>query len=453
MSALTDTLATPRKGAVAFAAVVAVVVALITVADANASPPGTFDRMFKDLAPFTAPTEQQIADLAQAMSDPGDTSTDSPGVPSGFTFFGQFVDHDLTLDTEPSPIAPVNIRMLDNDRNGNFDLDSVYGDGPSGTPELYEPDGKHLRTSVSNGVPDVPRRSDGSAILGDARDDENLILVQLHAAFLRFHNRLVDGGRTFAEAQRLTRYHYQWIVLHDYLPRVLGAETVERFLGAKRALYKPANKHDPVLPVEFAVAAFRFGHSQVRAGYRLNATTGGAIFAPTGFDLRGGRPLPSGTAIEWQHFFDIDGLPGVPDPSKLIDTKISQPLFALPIPGVAASGSNVLAFRNMVRGKFYGLPSGEDVARAIGAPVLPASGAPGFEDGTPLWFYILRESELRENGERVGPVGARIIGDVLITNLRRDPDSYLNASPAFKPSVPHAGAFTMGDFLRFARVA
>lgn len=430
---------------------VAVVIVLIAVANASASPPGTFDRMFKQLPPFTAPSDQQIADLAQTMPDPGDASTDHPGLPAGFTFFGQFIDHDLTLDTEASPIAPVNIKTLDNDRNGNFDLDSVYGDGPTGTPELYEADGKHLRAQLSNGVADVPRRSDGSAILGDGRNDENLIVVQLHAAFLRFHNRLVDEGRSFADAQRLTRYHYQWVVLNDYLPKIIGQATVNRFLGGKQEFYKPANKHDPVLPVEFAVAAFRFGHSQVRPAYRLNAARAAPIFSPDGNDLRGGRPLPQDSAIEWQRFFEVDGVPGARTPSKLIDTKISRPLFDLPIPGVAATGSNVLAFRNMVRGKFYELPSGQDVARAMGEPILPAGQGPGFETGTPLWFYILRESQERENGLRVGPVGARIIGEVFVTNLQRDPNSYLNASPAFRPSVPHEGAFTIGDFLRFAR--
>ena len=323
-------------------AVAVIAVVLLVVPSAEAVPPGTFTRMFPKLAPFDTPTDQQLADLAQTMRDTGGESTDNLRVPAGITFLGQFIDHDLTLDTEPSPIAPVNIRHLDNDRNGNFDLDSVYGDGPSRTPELYEADKRHLRTGVSNGIPDVPRRAaDGSAILGDGRNDENLIVVQLHAAFLRFHNRLVDEGHSFQEAQRLTRYHYQWIVVHEYLPDIVGQETVDRVLRAGNEFYKPGNKHDPVLPIEFSVAAFRFGHSEVRPGYALNAATGRPIFSSSGPDLRGGRAIPAGHGIEWQRFFAVDGSTIRPAPSKLIDTKISQGLFELPIPGAAPSGSNV----------------------------------------------------------------------------------------------------------------
>jgi len=432
----------------------AIAVVLLVVPSAEAVPPGTFTRMFPKLAPFDTPTDQQLADLAQTMPDRGGAGTDNLRVPAGITFLGQFIDHDLTLDTEPSPIAPVNIKHLDNDRNANFDLDSVYGDGPSRTPGLYDADGKHLRTGQSNGIPDVARRADGSAILGDGRNDENLIVVQLHAAFLRFHNRLVDEGHSFADAQRLTRYHYQWIVLHDYLPDIVGQTTVNRFLGGRNEYYKPGNKHDPVLPIEFSVAAFRFGHSEVRPGYALNGSTGAPIFSSTDpdHDLRGGRPIPPGHGIEWQRFFQVDGSTTAVTPSKLIDTKISQGLFELPIPGAAANGSNVLAFRNMVRGKFYGLPSGQAVAGAMGEPILPANQGPGFETATPLWFYILRESQQRAGGERLGPVGARIVAEVFLTNLQRDPGSYLSADPQFQPSVPHEGAFTMGDFLHFAGV-
>ena len=449
----------PPEGTDVRVLAVAMAIVLLVVPSAEAVPPGTFSEMFPKLAPFNTATDEQFGALAQTMRDPEDASTDNPEVPAGITFLGQFIDHDLTLDTEPSPLAPVNIRQLDNDRNANFDLDSVYGDGPSRSPELYEADGKHLRIGRSSGIDDVPRRADGSAILGDGRNDENLIVVQLHVAFLRFHNRLIDEYHlSFADAQRLTRYHYQWIVLHDYLPEIVGKATVDRFLAAKNEFYKPGNKHDPVLPIEFSVAAFRFGHSEVRSGYALNGRTMRPTFSYSAPDLRGGRPIPSGHRIEWERFFD-HGEPtrSVLTPSKLIDTKISQALYNLPIPGTAANGSNVLAYRNLVRGKFYGLPSGPAVAAAMGEPILPVyprAGA-GFESATPLWYYILLESEKRAGGERLGPVGARIVAEVLLTNLRRDPGSYLTDNPGFQPSVPHEhkGAFTIRDFLHFAGVA
>lgn len=429
---------------------VALVVILTAVTDASASPPGTFDRMFKHLPGLTSPTDQQLADLAQTMPDPNVAATEHPTAPAGVTFLGQFIDHDTTLDTSPSPIAPVNIRSLDNDRNGNLDLDSVYGDGPRGTPQLYEADRKHLRIGVSNGIPDVPREASGTAILGDGRNDENVIVAQLHAAFLRFHNRLVDQGRSFEDAQRLTRWHYQWVVLNEYLPEVAGASRVQAALSGDIAPYKPSNKHDPVLPVEFAVAAFRFGHSQVRRAYGLNDTSGGVVlFQPSGEDLRGGRSVPAGLGIQWSRFFQVPGAPAPSNLTRRIDTLIARPLFDLPIPGAASSGSNVLAFRNMVRGKFYGVPSGERVAQALGEPV---TGVPAFADGTPLWFWILQEAQQLESGLRLGPVGARIVAEVFVTNLQRDPTSFFSARPAFTPSVPHEGAFDMGDFLRFAGV-
>ena len=218
-------------------------------------------------------------------------------MPAGITFLGQFIDHDLTLDTEPSPIAPVNIKHLDNDRNGNFDLDSVYGDGPSGSPELYKADGTHLRIGQSNDIRDVPRRADGSAILGDGRNDENLIVVQLHAAFLRFHNRLIDRNHSFADAQRLTRLPLS-VDRGARLPARHRRRSDRRPVPRRRKdeFYKPGNKHDPVLPIEFSVAAFRFGHSEVRSGYALNGSTGRPTFSSTGGpDLRGGRPIPAGT--------------------------------------------------------------------------------------------------------------------------------------------------------------
>ena len=134
-------------------AAVAVAIVLLCVPSAEAVPPGTFSRMFPKLAPFNTPTEQELKDLAGTMLHPRDgipidLSPDNGAVSSGVTFLGQFIDHDLTLDTEPSPLAPVNIKHLDNDRSGNFDLDSVYGDGPSRSPELYEADGRAADSRV-----------------------------------------------------------------------------------------------------------------------------------------------------------------------------------------------------------------------------------------------------------------------------------------------------------------
>ena len=333
---------------------------------AGAVPPGTFGRMFGDLPGLTSPTDAQLVALAGSMQE-----VVAKGQPDNNTTFvqGQFLDHDLTLDLEPSPIAPVNIKTLDNTRNALLDLDSVYGDGPGGTPQLYEADKKHLRVGVSEGtagtIPDVRRNERGTAILGDGRNDENLVIAQFHAAFLRFHNRLIDEGMSFSKARRETQWTWQWLILNEYLPRFVG-ESVPRIPQR----YDPGNNLDPVLPVEFAVACFRFGHSQVRNAYALNTNPGRVVFSldPTANTLLGGRFIPADARIEWTRFFDVGGVvSAVRNVGRRIDTDIAAALFVLPIPNVVAEGGpNVLAFRNMVRGMFYGLPSYEDVALALG---------------------------------------------------------------------------------------
>jgi hypothetical protein len=440
--------------------------------------------MFPRLAGFTGPTSQQIADLAQTELD-SDPNGDNPRVPSGYTYFGQILDHDLTLDTSPSPSQPVDPTQLLNGRTFRFDLDDVYGGGPSRAPQLYESDGIHFKVQDDNGngVRDLPRNPDGSAILVERRNDENQVISQMHLMFLKAHNRLIDEGHSFKGAQRILRHHYQYAIVHDYLPHITGRRAVSRLLNGRRfkcdrnvrrqqpprrssgrarrphCLFVRAQRSSPMTPVEFSVAAFRFGHSQVRRGYELNDQTGRIpVFSPTDPDLRGGRPLQAGRQIDWGNFFeelaqDQVGL----NISRRIDPLISQSLFALPIPGSEASGSNVLAFRNMMRGMFYGLPSGQDVARAMRERVITAKQlnlGPGFEKGTPLWYYVLAEAKLRENGKRLGPVGRRIVAEVFLSVLDADRSSYLHRR--FRPVsrfVGPDGKLTVSDLFVFARVA
>jgi len=457
----------PTGRSVGRALAVAAAVCLLGLAPAaEARPPGTFERLFPKLDAFAVGTDQDLADLAGTMCEeqplpPAELpafgtqcSAQAATQTDNGTHFvlGQFLDHDLTLDQEPQPNQPVNLKSLDNTRNALLDLDSVYGDGPQRSPELYEADGRHLRVGVSNGIPDVPRRADGSAILADGRNDESLIIAQLHAAFLRFHNKVIDErGLSLGEAQRAVRHQWQWLVLNEYLPRFVGD-------AGRIGSYKPANKHDPVLPVEFAVAAFRFGHSQVGGPYQLNSDPRSRrhVFSlnPLLPTLVGGRPIPAGLGIDWRRFFDI-GTPtpvGQFNPGRRIDTRIHLTLFQLPIPGAAASGSNLLVFRTLVRSKHYGLPSYEDVARALGItpvdvsalhPEIPAV----FADESPLFYGILAESE-KLGGARLGPTGARIVNEVIRTNVERDPDSYLNRRPAYQPLVR-----SIGGLLHFAGVA
>jgi Animal haem peroxidase len=463
----------------AVAAVSALALGLPVAAGAvDANQQSRFGRMFPGLAvPVEdAPSNESLVRLAGSMLDAGKAQLDIAGTPSGFTYFGQFIDHDLTLDGQALPSVSVDPTTLFNGRTAAFDLDSVYGRGPALDPQLYEADHKHLRVQEEedqvNGVPDLVRDPQTHrALLAEPRNDENAIIAQLHVAFLKFHNQLVDEGKSFAEAQRLTRWHYQWVVVNDYLPHVVGQDRVDRFLKGTRVVnefYKPGDPKAPMTPTEFSTAIFRYGHSQVRDSYEMNDLSEDApikVFDLTdgAEDLRGAQDLTERTHIDWAEFFEIDGAPEFEgNLSRQFDTKISESLFNLPsgAPGVPGQGTNVLGQRNLIRGKFYGLPTGQDVARAMGIPVLTnkqlglsANAFPDFNGEAPLWFYMLAESKIRENGARLGPVGGRVIAEVFLTQIAIDPASYLNARRPFTPSVePGDTEFTIGDFLTFAGV-
>jgi hypothetical protein len=417
-----------------------------------------FGRLFPSLPGLTDQTPQQLADLANTQLDPNATTGDNLAVPSGFTYGGQFVDHDLTSDLTPQPFAPVNPVGIPNARTFRLDLDSLYGSGPASSPQIYEADRTHLRVTRSNanGVPDLARNPDGSAILVEPRNDENEIISQIHTAFALAHNKLIDSGRTFAQAQAALISTWQHIVLDQYLPAVLGQAATSAAVNKPRGqlIYKPGNPNNPMTPVEFSVAAFRFGHSEVRRAYEVNEGTGKIqVFSFTLPDLRGGRPLPGDRQIAWGNFFnaltDPDDADGVNRRSSDL-TLISSSLFALPIPGAEASGSNVLAFRNMLRAKFYAMPSYESVARQLG--VTPV-GAPVFPAGTPLWYGILRESEQATGGLEVGPVGARIIAETIVGVLEADKDSILRKKVPVDLTISPDGQPTFENLLVFAGLA
>jgi hypothetical protein len=431
----------------------------------------SFGRMFPTLDGFT-PSDQSLTNLVQTQRDPGEDTLDNEGVPAGFTYLGQFIDHDLTRNLDPLPTAQLDPTTLKNVRTAAFDLDSVYGKGPDhdSSKHLYNTDGTFkVQEENANGVPDLARNANGGAILIEPRNDENVIIAQLHLAVQMFHNRLIEEGASFDEARRTTQWHYQWVVVNDYLPHVVGQDRVDRFLKNTKVtteFYKPGNPAAPMTPTEFSTAIFRYGHSQVRDSYEVNDLSEDApikVFDLTGDpDLRGGQNLTERLHIDWIEFFEIDGAPEFEgNLSRKLDTKISESLFNLPLgaPALPSTGTNILAQLTLVRSSRYDIPSGQDVARKMGVPVLSnnqlglsRTAYPDFKGEAPLWYYMLAESELKQNGTRLGAVGGRIIAEVFLNQLGIDPNSYLNARPRFKPSVEHEGAFTMGDFLTFAGV-
>jgi heme peroxidase len=486
-------------------AVSGAIVVLATLAPrADSTLPGRFGRMFH-LAPFASPTNAVRAALlelgkAGGILDAQDNlaagpvelivdltlsvnNRNNPTHTAGTTFMGQFLDHDITFDTTSRLGQPTTPLTAPNSRTPAFDLDSVYGAGPSGSPQLYDPkDRIKLRVETGGLFEDLPRDSaTNTAILGDPRNDENLILAGLQAAFLLFHNKAVDLVRStnpsisdedaFAEARRLTTYHYQWLILKEFLPLFVGQAMVDDILANGRRFYTPRDD-EAFIPVEFQIV-YRFGHSMIRPSYRANLAGDsgnaffGMIFAPGGegssdpVDLRGGARATR-RFIGWQTFFDFGD--GQVKPNKRIDTKLSTPLFNLPLAAIpAGTPPTSLPQRTFLRHLTWSLPSGQAIARSMGVPVLSAGDFSdaaqihsSFATSTPLFFYILREAELTQDGLRLGAVGGRIVGEVFIGLLQADPKAFLNAQPDFKPTLPtktgNAEDFRMIDFLTFAGV-
>jgi hypothetical protein len=460
-----------------------------------------FGRIFSQLPAFAPATPQVQAALMEIgrpggildakdplevgpirlITEPGlsPNNPDNPSNTAGTTFLGQFLDHDMTFDTTSPLGRPTPPEQSPNARTPGLDLDSVYGRGPISDPQLYDPSGRiKLRVESGGLFEDLPRTSAGQAIIGDPRNDENLMIAGLHAAFLLFHNRVVDHLRSlrvasphlFSEARRLVRWHYHWIIVNEFLPQIIGAELTRDILVRGRRFYRP-RPGEQNIPVEFQGAAYRFGHTMVRPSYRANLAGDngqpffGFIFDPTGegqadpVDLRGGARARR-RFIGWQTFFDFGD--GQVRPNKRIDTKISTPLFRLPL-GAIASGDppTALPQRNLLRHLTWSLPSGQEIARAMGIPALKSSQfrelagfGLGLDRSTPLWYYVLKEGELIGQGARLGPVGGRIVGEVFIGLLQLDPRSYLAIAPKWRPTLPSriAGDFRMVDLLTFARV-
>ena len=430
-----------------------------------------------------------IVDPALSLNNPNNTAHTA-----GTTFMGQFMDHDMTFDLTSRLGEPTPPEESINTRTPAFDLDSVYGGGPRADYELYErvKPGHAPKFKVEFGglFEDLPRSTDGSALIADPRNDENLMIAGLHAAFLLFHNKAVDlieehnhrapPGEVFRQARQLTTWHYQWMILHEFLPLFISEALVNEILADGRKFYRPA---EAVMPVEFQGAVYRFGHTLVRPSYRANLAGDngeaffGMIFDPAGegqddpVDLRGGARAPR-RFIGWQTFFDFGKTftdPNSTNPAirsnKLLDTKLSTPLFNLPLGAIPVRGGPTsLPQRNLLRHVTWQLPSGQSIAEAMHLPSLSREDLSELKDlgqdldgSTPLWYYVLKEAEVMAGGLCLGPVGGRIVGEVIIGLLQLDRHAFLSVEPQWRPTLPTrngevTGDFRMVDFLTFAGV-
>ncbi|MBV9831541.1 MAG: hypothetical protein JOZ82_08070, partial [Marmoricola sp.] len=396
--------------------------------------------------------------------------------------------------------VPLEPSKAPNGRVPALDLDSLYGEGPIASALLYDPrDRAKLRIESGGRFEDVPRAANGAAILADPRNDENLIVAQTHGAFIAFHNVVVDtlpktvaGHQRFRRARKRVTLHYQWLLRHDYLPRIVDPAIVNQVFRSGRKVVEPgaAPTSVPTMPIEFSVGAFRLGHSMVRPAYNWNAhfpgNAGGLdymfVFSALGGDLGGDRRLISSWIADWRRMYDFvaAGKPALAPPLGLnhamrIDTRLTHPLADLP-PSTFGGKDNTpamarnLAFRNLTRAHMVKLASGQQMAaflRSKGVAVktltktqilqgnggadlsgLTAAEATELAGNTPLWFYVLREAEL--NGGRLTGVGGRLVAETFHRAMQGSRFSIVR-DPAWKPFLgPRKGTFEMTDLLQVA---
>jgi hypothetical protein len=419
--------------------------------DAPLGAGGRYGRMFDLPALEADETLLHRLGAAGGFCDGGDCEGDA-SVEAGWPFFGQYVAHDLTADRSPLR-AHADLAALRNMRTPRANLESLYGGGPGGSPYMYRHDDP---AKLLEGDEDLPRNQEGVALIGDPRNDVHAFMSQMQLAFIRAHNRLVDRLREdgaaqadlFDEARRSLSWHYQWLIVNEFLPVVVGPELVDELLADGPRHYRPDG--EPYIPVEFADAGYRYGHSQIRQLYRLQQD--GPLF-PVFPDLIGFCPIGE-HRVDWSLLFDVPGRPSA-QRAKPIDGQLPRSLIALPqaITGVVDDVAyRSLAGRDLERGQGTGLPSGEAVARLIGAAVLDEDELDlrrhGWEGETPLWLYLLRESAVRHDGDRLGEVGGLIVGEVLLGVIAGDPESYLAVDPGWSPTLPgYESRFRLRDLL------
>ena len=418
---------------------------------------GRYRRLFDELEPLRA-DERALHALGRAggLCDVGEThDTDSDSrVAAVWPFFGQFIAHDITADR--SPIGhrsdPAQVR---NFRTPKANLEGVYGSGPVGSPYLFRRDDPDKLLLAAN-EHDVPRNPEGIALVGDPRNDVHLFMNQIQVAFIRLHDHLVarlraDGETdgVFEDARRAATWHYQHVILREFLPLLIGEELASELLDAGARLYQPGD--DPYIPFEFADAAYRYGHSQIRSRYRVNRQLDPVPLFP---DLIGFGPVPETHVVAWGLHVDLAGAPPA-QRAKRIDGRLPASLISLPTQISGAAAGTVyssLANRDLERGQAVGLASGEAIARALGVEPIPADAIgleqTGWSGETPLWLYVLREADTLQDGQRLGPVGGRIVGEVLVGIIDADPESFRSVDPSWQPTLPARGpVFGLADIL------
>lgn len=477
-------------------------------------PPDVGEGVYGRLCPgsFPAYDESKLKEVAEHMHD-CDRKRSAQGRPkrtpvmkSGYVYLGQFIDHDLTYDKTLVEKAHPNVGTIPNHRTPRLDLDSLYGKDPSQVGSLYDSDGS-LKLGMTVAVNDTEhpaessksdlyRDSTGTPCMIDPRNDENLVVAQMHVLFAKLHNRVIEllnrrqdlapdpkSSDTFQESRKLVTWLYQWIIVHEFLPSFVSSSVLDDvWHGTLRLYQRPLTPTDyPMpLPVEFTVAAYRFGHSMIQENYILNDYAGVETKKLITLTKKGGDigtgpgstlSLPANYVIDWDFFFS-DSEPRV-NRGQNIDTFITEALYTLPAQTIALfrdqtelrslSGAWLqelhmpLPELTLVRGSKMQLPSGEEFAKRFNYPVIDRKYIPAleedkalfdnptFRDRTPLWYYLLREAALTRQREetisdrtpiqKLGPMGSQIVAEVFYQLLASDNGSIMHAGKSWRPPV------------------
>jgi len=437
-----------------------------------------------------------LAKLADEMQDDGSRPPGPDiGIEAGYTYFGQFIDHDLTNDQTSladlvslDDLAPIRFEpeQILNRQTPHLDLSHLYGKGPEdkSSQDLYEPGsaklrvGEPVRSRVRRTPPtdrsiDLALGADSRPLVADRRASENIILRQITSAFARLHNAAVEQLRSqatgvtdlFRKASRQTTWQFQWLVVNDYLPTILHPDVYNRVFVRSQPLFEWKSPHVFCIPIEFSVAGMRFGHSMVRNGYTLSDETDADLEALLKVGLETG-PLDPKFEVDWARFFQGAGPGALATTAQPIDTLISKGMFRIPMGTLKLFNSAAVPFTaaiagldpiihlrlpliTLLRGAAMRLPSGQAVADGLGVSklsreqlILDREGkiSPqgqilldhGLTSSTPLWYYLLKEAEVLENGNHLGLTASNIIADTIFAALRDDPESYVHQSSAIQ---------------------
>jgi hypothetical protein len=442
-------------------------------------------------------------------------------LPAAYTYFGQFLNHDISAPIGGVQVGPGNplpggiigaadppglrnvsradvatiLEAIANEHRAPLTLASLYGAGPgmsdTAGPQLYADDGRRFRLGTTERIgdqffqdlkinpklvthacnaPDFPR-APKTPVIADQRNDENLILSQLHLAFMLFHNKMVSAFEAlaappkdvFAAARQEVTLHYHWLILHDYLPSLLSPTVLQRPLSD----WQPRRTDPDTVPMEFTTAAFRFGHSMVGRAYDYNANFGrdgsisqGATLADLfNFTSKLNMNNPGGplTLLPDHWVIDWDRMTRMPMPMgndqafssgpEQIDLSFAPTMLDSAGNATIAVHGSIL-YRNLLRGFHRRIPFGQTLATACEidrltpdqirtalVQVAPTSDPDpdlaataerlGFLEETPAWLYLLCEAKILEKGARVGPTASQIIADTIVGLMRHNAASLL----------------------------